>query len=71
MVTKVQLYMIVWTPAVLGVLYACVLYFCTCTYSAQLSTFHMERHSGKTIIICKFDTDAMVKKGTSLILMQW
>ena len=26
--------MIVWTHAVLGVLYACVLYFCMCTCSA-------------------------------------
>ena len=37
--------MIVWTPAVLSVLYACVLYFCICTCSAQLSMFHMERLS--------------------------
>ena len=29
--------MIVWTPAVLGVLYACVLYFCIFTCSVQLS----------------------------------
>ena len=43
--------MIVWTPAVLGVLYACVLYFCICTCSAQLSMFHMERHSRNTLII--------------------
>ena len=28
---------IIWTPAVLSVLYACVLYFCICTCSAQLS----------------------------------
>ena len=33
------------------VLYACVLYFCICTCSAQLSMFHMERHSRNTLII--------------------
>ena len=42
---------IVWTPAVLGVFYACVLYFCICTCSTQLSMFHMERHSKNTLII--------------------
>ena len=42
---------IVWTHAALGVLYACVLYFGICTYSAQLSMFHMERRSRNTIII--------------------
>ena len=36
---------IVWTHAVLGVLYSCVLYFCICTCSAQLSLFHMEKCS--------------------------
>ena len=40
-----------WTHTVLGVLYACVLYFCICTCSAQLSMFHMERHSRNTLII--------------------
>ena len=35
--------MIVWTPAVLSVLHACVLYFCICPCSAQLSMFHTER----------------------------
>ena len=39
--------MIVWTHAVLVVFYACVLYFCTCTWSAQLSMFHMERELKK------------------------
>ena len=29
----------------------CVLYFCICTCSAQLSMFHMERRSRKTLII--------------------
>ena len=43
--------MTVWTHAVLGVLYACVLYFCICTSSAQLSMFHMERRSRNTIVI--------------------
>ena len=43
--------MIIWTPTVLTVLYACVLYFCICTCSAQLSMFHMERSSRNTLII--------------------
>ena len=43
--------MIVRTPAVLSVLYACVLYFCICSCSAQLSMFHMERLSRTTLII--------------------
>ena len=44
--------MIIWTPAVLSVLYyACVLYFCICTCSAQLSMFHMERRSRNTLIV--------------------
>ena len=43
--------MIVWTHAVLGDSYACVLYFCICTCSVQLSMFHMERGSRNTIII--------------------
>ena len=43
--------MIVWTPAVVSVLYACVLYFCICTCTAQLSMFHMERRSRNTLII--------------------
>ena len=43
---------IVWTHVVLGVLYyACVLYFCICTCSAQLSMFHMERCSRNTLIV--------------------
>ena len=42
--------MIVLTHAILGVIYACVLYFCICTHSAQLGLFHMERRSGNTII---------------------
>ena len=43
--------MIAWTHGVLGVLYTCVLYFCICTCSAQLSMFHMERRSTNTLII--------------------
>ena len=43
--------MIVWTHAVLGVLYACVLYFCICSCSVQLSLFHMERRCRKTLMI--------------------
>ena len=43
--------MIIWTPAVLSVLHACVLYFCICTCSAQLSMFHMESRSRNTLII--------------------
>ena len=39
------------TPAVLSVVYACVLYFCICTCPAQLSMFHMERRSRNTLII--------------------
>ena len=43
--------MIIWTHTVLSVLYACVLYFCICTCSTQLSMFHMERRSRNTLII--------------------
>ena len=43
--------MIIWTPTVLSVIYACVLYFCICTCSAQLSMFHMEKRSRNTLII--------------------
>ena len=43
--------MIVWAPAVFSVLYACVLYVCICTCSAQLGVFHMERRSRNTLII--------------------
>ena len=43
--------MIIWTPTVLSVLYARVLYFCICTRSAQLSMFHMERRCRNTLII--------------------
>ena len=47
--------MIIRTPTVLSVLYACVfclfVCFCICTCSAQLSMFHMERRSRNTLII--------------------
>ena len=43
--------MIIWTPTVLSVLYACVLYFCICTCSAQFSMFDMERRSRNMLII--------------------
>ena len=43
--------MIIWTPTVLSVLYACVLYFCNGTCSAQLSIFLMERCSRNALII--------------------
>ena len=35
----------------LSVLYACILHFCICTCSAQLSMFHVERRSRNTLII--------------------
>ena len=43
--------MIIWTPTVLSVLYASVLYFCIWTCSAQLSMFQMERGSRNMLII--------------------
>ena len=43
--------MIIWTPALLSVSYACVFYFCICTCSVQLSMFHMERRSRNMLII--------------------
>ena len=43
--------MIILTPAVLSVLYASVLYFCICICAAQLSMFHMERHTRNMLII--------------------
>ena len=43
--------MFVWTPAVLSVLYAYVLYFCICPCSAQFSMFHLERRSRNMLII--------------------
>ena len=50
---------IVWTLAVLGASYACILYFCIYSCSTQLSLFHLERCSRNTIIIIiKWDTSA-------------
>ena len=49
--------MIVWTSAVLGVLYACVLCFCICTCSTQ-NMFHMERRSRNTLIISSSSTSS-------------
>ena len=43
--------MIVWTHAILGVFYACVLYFCICPCSTQLSVFHIKRHSRNMLIV--------------------
>ena len=43
--------MTVLTNAVLGVVDACVLYFCICTCSVQLSMFHMEGRSRNALII--------------------
>ena len=57
--------MIIWTPTVLSVLYACVLYFCICTCSAQLSMFHMERGSRNTLIIIII---IIIKSGCLIIL---
>ena len=42
--------MTIWTPAVLSILYACALYFCICTCSAQLSMFHLEKRSKNMLI---------------------
>ena len=41
---------ILWTPAVLSVLNACLLYVCICTCSVQMSMFHMEKRSRNTLI---------------------
>ena len=43
--------MIIWTPTVLSVLPAYILYLCICTCSAQLCMFYMERRSRNTLII--------------------
>ena len=44
--------MIIWTPAVLSVLYACVVFLYLHLFSA-LSMFRMERRSRNTLIIFK------------------
>ena len=43
--------MIVRTPTVLSLIYACVLYFCICPCSAQLSMFRRERRSRNMHIV--------------------
>ena len=43
--------MIVWTPTAFECLLCMRYTFCICTYSAQLSMFHMERRSRNTLII--------------------
>ena len=69
--------MIVWTPGVLSVLYACVLYFCICPCSAQLSMFHMERRSRYMliiIIISSSSSSSIINHGYGFIpnsLCQW
>ena len=54
--------MIIWTPTVLSVLYACVLYFCICTCSAQLSMFHMESRSRNKLIIIIIKTGSLLPR---------
>ena len=57
--------MIVWTYAVLGVLYACVLHFCICTCSVHLSMFHMERRSRNTLNITIINIIATLFKNST------
>ena len=52
--------MIIWTPTVLSVLYARVVYFCICTCSAQLSMFHVERRSRNTLSIIIIITNIII-----------
>ena len=54
--------MIIWTPTVLSVLYACILYFCICTCYAQMSMFHVERRSRNTLIIINLLRQKSVKQ---------
>ena len=54
--------MIDWTPAVLDVLYACVLYFCNCICSAQFIVFHVERCSRNMLIIIIIIINMMIVK---------
>ena len=58
--------MIIWTPTVLSVLYACVSYFCIRTCAAQLSMFHVERCSRNTLIIIIMHT-LPSKQASSLV----
>ena len=57
--------MITRTPTVLSVLYVCDSYFCSCTCSAQLSMFHMERRYRNTLIIIIIIIIIMVAAHTS------
>ena len=43
----------------LSVLYACVVYFCISTCSAQLNMFHMEKRSRNTLIIIIIKTNPL------------
>ena len=56
--------MIAWRHAVLGIwvsfMHVFLFFFCICTYSVQLSMFHMERCSRNTIIIMTTDCDGAV-----------
>ena len=58
--------MINWTPAVLSVLYACVLYFCICTCSAQLTMFHIERRSRNTLIMMMMMMMIIINEDTDM-----
>ena len=60
--------MIVWTPAVLSALHTCVLYFCICPCSAQLSMFHVERRSRKMLIIIIIIKQSLVEAGPGFVL---
>ena len=59
------------TCAVLGALYACVIYFCICTCSAQVSMFPMERRSRNTIIISPLKTVNMVQINRTFRLIRY
>ena len=48
--------MIVWTPAVLGVLYACLLYFCIYLCSAELSMFTWKGALEIRSLLCDFSS---------------
>ena len=60
--------MIIWTPTVLSALYACVLYFCICTCSVQLSMFHMERCSRNTLTIIIIITIIIINCKNNVVL---
>ena len=60
--------MIIWTPTVLSVLYACVLYFCIWTCSVQLSMFHMQRRSRNMLIIITITLPASRPRSKDTVL---